>query len=176
MSIYNIDFSLTTERILPPDKRKPIILSYLTALQNPLQELHDEIFDVYRPDVIYRTRYNSQTIVLTEILNQTFDVNGTNGKIWIDNSDNNISIYYFYNDDEGYNAVNFSNSDETPLIHNYIFNEEEYVLEFDAFVNVPYTWIDSDSNSRTYSAYVERIKAEIDKYIIMGVNYKVQPY
>jgi hypothetical protein len=48
MSIYNIDISVTTEQLLPPEKRSSKMLAWVVNLVSPLQYLSDLIFTSYR--------------------------------------------------------------------------------------------------------------------------------
>jgi hypothetical protein len=173
MAIYDIDFSLVAERLLPPNKRNPVMLAWITALFTPLQQLHDDIFTNYRPDVIFRTRYNSQTIVLEGILNFIFDVQSVN-KIYIDNTDNNLDQVFFYKETEGYLPVFFSTETEDEPV--YFYNEDEYLVDFDFIVYVPSTWTDSSTSGRSFSDFDLQIENEVEKYRIMGTNYEVLSY
>lgn len=46
-TIYDIDFNLQAENIIPPDKRKTKLLAYLKALVLPVQILRDRFFNWY---------------------------------------------------------------------------------------------------------------------------------
>ena len=46
-SIYDIDFNLQAENILPPDKRKTKLLAYLKAIVLPVQILRDRFYNWY---------------------------------------------------------------------------------------------------------------------------------
>lgn len=46
-TIYDIDFNLQAENIIPPDKRKPKLLAYLKALILNVQTLRDRFFNYY---------------------------------------------------------------------------------------------------------------------------------
>lgn len=72
--IYDIEFALAAKRLLPPFLRQLKQIAWLTALVKPLQELRDDIFDTYMPDVKKRMRYNGQTVVLEAILNQFYSL------------------------------------------------------------------------------------------------------
>lgn len=47
MSFYDIDFSLTANKLLPPNKRKTKMKAWLKALMKPLQWMHDLFFGQY---------------------------------------------------------------------------------------------------------------------------------
>jgi hypothetical protein len=48
MSIYDIDFTDLAKKVSPPDKRKPIIVAWFTAILKPLQYLGDLWLGDYR--------------------------------------------------------------------------------------------------------------------------------
>ena len=104
MAIYDVTYSLISERLLPPFKRTPILLAYLNAALTPLQTLRDWIFNDYYNGgteidgsgtvigINERLKYNSQTILLEYILNNAL---GTS-TITIDNSDPTIINYKYF--------------------------------------------------------------------------------
>jgi hypothetical protein len=47
MSIYDINFNIQTLQLTPPDKRKPVMLSFMNASDMEFQYLRDLIFDDY---------------------------------------------------------------------------------------------------------------------------------
>lgn len=47
MAIYDIDFSLQSENLLPPDKRKPKLIAFLVAFVAALQIMRDWFFTDY---------------------------------------------------------------------------------------------------------------------------------
>jgi len=146
MAIYDVTYSLISERLLPPFKRTPILLSYLNAALKPLQTLRDWIFDDYYNGgteidgsgsiigINERLKYNSQTILLEYILNNAL---GTTS-ITITNSDvTAINYKYFFQASEisanlptldlnQYFYLN--NGDLNPL---YLFQESEQPTYFD---------------------------------------------
>jgi len=120
MSIFNLNFNNVVVEYLPPDKRKDVEISWLTALLAPLQTLHDDTFLVYRPDVTGRAKQNGQRIVLESILNNAFGVL-TPPLIYIDNSGNNILPEIFFNESEALPPTFLSNESEAQppfFLHN----------------------------------------------------------
>lgn len=143
MSVYDITYSLISERLLPPFKRKAKLLSYLNAALKPLQNLRDWIFDDYYNGgteidgsgsiigINERLKYNAQKIVLEYILNKAF---GTTS-ITITNTDTTVINYkYFFQASEialdstlnQYFYLN--NGDINPL---YLYQESERPIYFD---------------------------------------------
>lgn len=88
--IFNIDYSIASERLLSPDKRTPKMLAWLSALALPLQQKHDEIFTVYMPDVLQRTHWNGQTIVLEAVLDKLLGITGT----YIESNNNPNNVFF----------------------------------------------------------------------------------
>lgn len=61
MSIYAVDFAKALTRLLPPDKRFPIITSYLKSLAAPLQWLRDLWLGEYRTGSTAQEWLNTST-------------------------------------------------------------------------------------------------------------------
>lgn len=175
MGLYDLSLYGKGEESWPPKKRKPRYLAYLKCLFAPLQTLVNDLFNTYRTDISGRIMYNSQTIVLEGVLNKVFGTvfrqpgNPTKSDIWIDNINNNISGVFIYKDGEGYIDVFATKNPDIPAAGDplYLFNEEDFVTDYSFIVYVPLA---------LYNTSLIQIKAEIEKYIIAGVNYNVLPY
>jgi len=166
MSIYNLDFDLLIKEYLPPDKRKPVEISWLNALLAPLQTLHNDTFLVYRPYIIGQAKQNGQRIIMESILNDVFNVTGPQF-IYIDNSGNNILPDIFFNESEGLTPFVFYNESEgqPPAIFN---NESEVTNNRRFVVFVPLA---------IYNLYgPSNISAEVDRLRPYSTFYTIQSY
>ncbi len=164
--IYTVDFKLVADRTSPPTKRGVIFAALFRALLKPLKDLRDDLFDTYRPDVSQRTKYNSQTVVMEQILNNLAGISMA-PLIYIENKTILAEMNFFYNEAEGFPAHYFANEAEIPDTPIYFFNDDEQIEEFDFIVWVP---------DASFADWEIRIRAEVDKYKIAGVNYDVQSY
>lgn len=135
MSIYNLNMQNVVTEYLPPDKREPVEISWLTALLAPLQTLHNDTYLVYRPYITGRAKQNGQRIILEDVLNTTFGVVGPQF-IYIDNSGNNILPKIFFNESEALPPTYLHNESElsTPF---YLHNESEITNNRNFVVFVP---------------------------------------
>lgn len=178
MGFYDVTHSNLALQNIPPKKRKPRLTAYIYCIVEALQVLHEEVFTAFREDIIQRLRFNSQTIVLEGILNQTFNFTFrqpgiiepvTKSDIWIDNNSDNLDHVYLSQASESYPPNYLFNASETPDPQLYLYNKSEFKPPFDFTVYVP-TFFYNDPTS------LLQVKAEIEKHIIVGVNYEVKPY
>lgn len=158
MSIYDLTFLKQIRRLLPIRKRKIKRISWIRDLLEPLQTLKDQIFNIYRPDVVERAKYNSQTIVLEYILNKKFDP--AMKRIYIVNFLTNLIYVYIFKKSENKPTYIYKKSEAKPL---YLFKSSEYAVDFDFIVHCPVGLAGQD----------KQVRAEIDKYKVAGVNYTV---
>lgn len=158
MSIYDLTFIKQIRRLLPITKRKIKRISWIRDLLEPLQTLKDQIFNVYRPDVVERAKYNSQTIVLEYILNKKFDA--TLKRIYIVNFLTVLIYQYFYKKSENKPNYFYKKSEGKPF---YLYKGSEYAIDFDFIVHCPVGLAGQD----------KQVRAEIEKYKVVGVNYTV---
>jgi hypothetical protein len=158
--IYDIDFNKTSEDFIAPGKRFPVIQAILSMLNKPLQDFHYSTMILYRNDVLKRTRYNSQKIVMEEILNSVFGI--TSGpRIYLDSTDNNKDPLFFYKYTENLNKQYFSKARPK-----YFSKYKEYRPDFDLVINVPVA----------YTPLVRQIRAFSAKLIVAGIRYTVVTY
>jgi len=157
-SIYDLTYEKQIKRLIPPHKRKPKRIAWIRDLLTPLQWLRDQIFDIYRPDVVERTKYNAQTIVFEEILNKKFDA--ILKRIYIVNFYNTLIYTYFYKKSENKPVYFYKKSENKPV---YLFKKSEFLIDFDFIVHCPVGLSTQD----------KIIRAIIDKYKIVGTNYTV---
>lgn len=167
--IYDVDYTEFGKNFIPPKRRTEDHVAWVKALLTPVQQVRDLIFDVYRPDVIERMRYNGQTIILEAILNKVFEIPPPPyPQIIIDNIDNNIENVYIYNIAEEKALFIYNEAENQPI---YLYNEAEYEVEFDFIVYVP-----NIAPEFFFNNIEKQVRAEVEKYKIAGVNYDVQPY
>ena len=135
MGIYDINFNTLTREFLPPDKREDVEVSWLTALLEPLQTLHDDTFITYKAEVITKAKQNGQKILLEDTLNNVFGVVGPQF-IQIDNSGDDVTPDIFYNESEGVTPFTLYNESEAqPAV--YFNNEAELTNNRIFIVKVP---------------------------------------
>tara|TARA_R110001606_G_scaffold138471_1_gene276631 strand:- start:1019 stop:1519 length:501 start_codon:yes stop_codon:yes gene_type:complete len=166
MSIYSLDYSIFANEFLPPDKRGTVQNSWQKALLTPEQNLHNEVFITYRPDVIARSKHNGQKVVMEAVLNETFNIVSL-PFIYIDNSGDDVAPITLFNETEGYPAVTFYNSNESqPGV--FLFNTTEANTNNEFKVYVP---------AATYNAQGEaKIAAEVDRLRPYSTNYIIISY
>lgn len=166
MSIYNLDYSIFANEFLPPDKRADVQKSWQTALLAPEQQLHDSIFNVFRPYIIERSKQNGQKIVMESVLNDTFGVTAP-PLIYIDNTGDDVGGVTFFNESEGYPGVIFYNESEGQA-PTFFYNDSETVQNNDFKVYVP---------AAVYAAEGEaKIAAEVDRLRPYSTNYVIISY
>ena len=166
MSIFDLNYNLLVREYLPPDKREDKAVSWLTALLEPLQTLHDDTYLVYKPDVTGRAKQNGQKIILESILNEVFSVVGPQF-IYIDNTGDNITADIFYNESEALPPFILHNESELePPV--YFNNEVELTNNKEFIVYVPLA---------IYTAVGEpAIKYEVDRLRPYSTFYTIQIY
>lgn len=166
MSLYDLDYGIFANEYLPPDKRGDVHKSWQTALLAPEQSLHNDIFNVFRPDILGRAKQNGQKIIMESVLNDVFGVTGPS-LIYIDNTGDDVRPVVFFNESEGYPPVYFYNESEgQPPV--YFYNKSESIANNDFKVFVP---------SATYAAFgLARIAAEVDRLRPYSTNYTIISY
>ncbi len=167
MSKYDVNFALIAERVLPPDKRGPVLLAWFWSWLYPLQQLSADFFGTFAPLIIDFTRRNAQKIVLEKILNDAFP-NISEGLIYINNQGDDISPIFFHNTSEGYKGITFYNSSEIPDSPRYFRNVSEISSGNIFTVYVP---------AYVLSTYGEDdISLEIEKYRVYGTTFIIVSY
>jgi hypothetical protein len=167
MSLFSINFKLVADRILPTHKRGFVNLSWLGALLTPLQTFRNTVFDTFRPDINTRTKYNSQTVVLEQILNDVYGVTVAPFIYIVNSEGTTVDALIFRNEAEGFPPIFFRNDSEIPDAPVYFRNESETLTDFDFIVHVPAALFATDEN---------QIRATINSIKLIGVNYDVIPY
>jgi hypothetical protein len=143
---------------------QPKRLAWLSALVSPLDQTRNDTFVTFRNKVIEESRFNSQTLVLQELLNTVFNT-GSLTAIYIKNADEFTESTFIHNEAEGYPATYLFNEGSGPAI--FLFNEDEFNQPYDFIVYVP---------TAIYNASLNQVIAEVEKYRFSGVNYDIQAY
>lgn len=166
MSVYTVNFNDFVTDYLPPDKREPVNKAFLSACLEPLATLHNDTYNVFKPDIIDRTKHNGQRILMESILNDVFSVTAA-PFIYIDNSGDNITPDIFFNEAEGLPAFIFFNEAEgqAPAYFN---NEAEVTNNRNFVVYVP---------AAVYASVGEpAIKQQVDRLRPYSTFYTIVQY
>lgn len=166
MGIYTINWGDFATDYLPPDKREPVTKAFLAANLEPLNTLHVDTFDVFKPDIIDRTKHNGQRILMESVLNAVFSVVSA-PYIYIDNSGDNVTPDIFFNQSEALPPYYFFNEAEaqTPAYFN---NEVEVTNNRNFIVYVP---------AAVYASVGEAaIKQQVDRLRPCSTFYTIVQY
>jgi hypothetical protein len=158
--IHNVIIDKFINDYLPPFLRQRKMFLFLRSLLAPLQTFRNNLVNNYHPLIERKARYNSQVIVFEKLLNDTFN---TGTDIFI-NAAARIERFYFANEAENQPKYFANESEDQPQ---YIGDAKEYSPLYDFTVNVP---------QLVYTASYGRIKATIEKYKLVGVNYNIVAY
>lgn len=167
----NLSFLLNYNKIvfdlLPKRYRTITVFKFLLSSISSLTRFWNNNFLVYRENSLKEIRINCQTIVLEHYLNYFF--NQTD--IQIINTSYTIQLTYLYNKNEVGNAVApvyIYNRDETPSTSQvYLYTKSEVVVDVDFTVKVPLSLLSTGVTQ-------QQIRAIVDKYIPLGVVYKIE--
>jgi len=166
MSIYVVNWDDFVTDYLPPDKREPVNKAFLGANLEPLNTLHVDTFDVFKPDIVDRAKHNGQRILMESVLNAAFSVVSA-PFIYIDNSGDNVIPDIFFNESEGLPPYIFYNESEgqTPAYFN---NQAEVTNNRNFVVYVP---------AAVYAAVGEpAIKQQVDRLRPYSTFYTIVQY
>lgn len=134
-SFYNILWADFITEFLPPDKRETVNEAYITALLEPLQTVHNNTYNVFKPFVEDLAKQTGQRILFESVLNTTFNVVGP-PFIYIDNSGDDVKPLVLFNESEGLAPTYFYNESEAqPPV--YMNNESEITNNKNFIVYVP---------------------------------------
>jgi hypothetical protein len=155
--IYDIDFTLAVKRLLPPFLRQVKHIAWLTALVKPLQEKRDEIFGDYYTEIIKRMKFNGQTIVLEEVLNQFYNLTA-DPLIYIETLVQDNFTSYVGPDDATEVYVGIDNFTDTYIGTGYSF----YTADFIIYVPSSLVFVEAEMR-----ALVDGIKLYGTSYLIV---------
>ena len=74
MNIFNIDYHILIQLVLPIRKRKPLRRAWLFALISPVVYMYN-LFLFRRTDRLYQLSHNAQVVYMQSLLNDRFDAN-----------------------------------------------------------------------------------------------------
>ncbi len=166
MGFFDINFQQLALRLSPPFKRGEKLSLWYKDILSPMQTLTDDIFQNQVPIIEDRTRYNSITIVLEDILNTEFNILEA-PFIYIQNNENTVDQLVFRKIVEGYAPTFFRNESEVPDAPIYFRNSSEVLTEFDFIVFVPVA---------LFPTIEDQVRALVQDLKIVGVNFDVQSY
>lgn len=167
--MFNVDFNIIIQLLLPPFLRKSKNIEWLKALVKPLIDVYT-IFTTYRSSTIYSLSFTGQVIYLEKLLNDTYN-SGLTG-IYI-KDDNLMSVPFIFNKSEGVVNVylyNFSES-ATPF---YLYNQSAFISQNDFIVMVPaviYSTLQQNNNQG-----LNNMTALIKLYKLAGKRFTIQSY
>jgi hypothetical protein len=184
-SFYSIDFTIVAERLLPPFMRQSKQLAWLKSLLTPMQEIRDNLIDVYYYDggvclldgsdnfgLNERLKYNSQTILLEFILNKEFAVVSA-PFIYIENFVGGLDTIYLTDVSTG-DVPAYVGDSPNQVDTLFIANEDEYLPAYDFTVWVPlalYNTLGATNPERS-----ARVQTEVNKYKLIGVTNNIATY
>lgn len=144
----------------PSKRQTSIMLVWLGVLLKPLNTIYTA-FKSYYLGVYSQLSYNSQTIILEKLLNNTFD--SILNRIYIVHSnDTNMIGYIYFNSEAAPKTYASFISEGKPLIYGYFKSEAKGATDF--YVNVP--------ASLTYDAVL--MNSLIKKYKLISKRYIIQ--
>lgn len=152
--IFNWDILTIPEQELPPRKVTPKRVDFLKALLKPLAVLYAS-FLIYRTSTIKKLRYNSQVIILENLLNDKFD-----------NALRRIRIITVFDIDEPvYLALN---SENDPLWLPLASETDPVYLGLDAEGGYLYHFIVEAAVGSLTSQQIIQLKATVNYYRLAG--------
>ena len=159
--MFRVDFTDLANKLLPPQRRKPVFKDYLKAAFKPLQQLNDILFN-YRRDTRYKLAITGQVIYLEHYLNDLYDP--VLRRIYIADTAS-IEYDYLYNVVETGGPMYLYNAAEAePPI--YLENYSEIASADSFIVMVPV--------AVTYDETVMR--SQIDQYKAAGRQYSIDTF
>jgi len=155
MGLFSFNIDEFIRQLLPPFLRKEKLIDWHRAMLHPLKKLYG-LFKAYRQGSLKRLRYNGQTIILENLLNDVLDPQNRAIRI-ITASDVNQPVYIKTPAEQ--QPVYLSTPVEQQPV--YIKTPGEYWVNHDFIV-------EAADNSLT-SAEESRLKALSEKYKLAGM-------
>jgi hypothetical protein len=164
---YLIKYERLVFDLLPKRYRKIKLYKYLLTSIYSLYRFWNYIFLPYRESSLREIRINSSTIVLEHWLNYTFNTSN----IEIINTSYVIGLTYIYRKGETGDASNlqtfiYRKGESNPTPQVFIYRKTEFESDVDFTVKIPQTLLDTGVTQN-------QIIAIIDKYVALGVIYKI---
>ncbi len=160
MSMFDWDIVVWVKQQLPEDIRQEPLISDFLFRYKPIKVLYDE-FIAFRTQILKKMRYNSQTIILRNLLNDMFDPTLRRIKV-ITTYDiiDALTIYQYNEDDEPYIYTDAELTADPTLPKTYIYQVSELGVLYDFIV-------EAEAGSLTAEQIV-RLKAIVNYYRLAG--------
>jgi len=160
--MYNIDFKIFIQILIPNLIRKTKLIALLTVLFYPFVLIFDK-FKAFREFALLQINCTGQVIYLERLLNIIFG-DGIND---ITITDGSFTIPFFLaNKNEGYIPIYVNNRGEL-FDTIYFRNKVEYNEDVDFIVNIPATLY----NYLLQNNLLDRLKAIVERYKIAGKTF-----
>lgn len=162
MALFPINWRTQVTKILPPRKRSVSLIDWVFSLVFGLQQSSDAMAAI-EADLRFRSKLNSQRMVLQAGLNQILGITG----ILVETNQSVAYSNYTYNESEGLPPLYSYNESESssPL---YVFNESEPVSPYDFTVKIPLANYTADN--------IAKVTAEVKKIKVTGKSFNVISY
>ena len=157
---YDWNIRKWIEQMLPFFFRKVWLIAFIYSMLAPLQALFDD-FIAYKKTIEQKLKYNSQQIVLTNLLNNIFD--NSSRRIRIETSNDKLTNEYDYLIDDAGADTGFDFMIVDGVDAEYSYMLADYVSDIDFTVYVPIS----------LSASEAQIKARIDFYLLASKKYSI---
>lgn len=165
--MYYWDINQWAENEVPVEVRKPAMVKWMQALLKPLKDLH-AVYESYRIGTLKRMRYNGQTIVLENLINDLYDP--VQRRFEIDTIYDELAPVYIYAKSEN-SAINnqqiylhttqaYINDTQQLLKKVYLNRHEELGRLYDFVVKTP--------DSFTSPTAIIKLKATVNYYRLAG--------
>ena len=157
----NIDVAFQIDRLTPPYKRTPKLLSWLNALLKPLQENNNDFID-YTNVIIRNTKITSQKIVFEKVLSEWLNITGGNPQVILENVQ--VSDDFLIGEIVDYSSAVFSaeNFTDIGIYENSSNIKVNFKIKVPALVWNALTTL----QKQEFKAYVNTLKLYGTKYLI----------
>lgn len=166
--IFNIEYKVLTQMLVPTFKRKKGHVKWLRALITPIITLN-RLFLAFRKDSLYKLSHNSQVVYLEKVLNDAFDTE--HRRIYINNAIIREPVW-FYEVDDNKPVLFYEIADNKP-----VYFREEAELSGDG---IDFTvFVPSELQPNTASAFdnfINQMRALVDYYKLYSKHYQIQFY
>jgi hypothetical protein len=154
MSLFDLDIDELITQTLPPQLLEQNNIDFHKILSKPTKDLFDT-FKAFRDKTLKEMRYNGQTVILENLLNDIFDPNNRGIRIYT--SSDVLQPVYIGTPQENEPLYLGTKAEQEPV---YLGTPGEYVTNYDFVVEVPVGILTSEQENR--------IKAITQKYKLAG--------
>lgn len=160
--MFSTDWSKVGEWLLAPFLRKAKLKAFAQVLLKPLEYLKD-LYDAFEASTKKHLSYNSQTIALEQMLNDTYPDAG--GDIYIDNTPDRFTRYFSWFESEGQPDLGytyFESEAEGHFDHTYFKSEHNQEIDFTVMVPVALSFDEDEMRAKVkkYAAADKRFAIE----------------